>query len=113
IAKYDKYIGIHIVDPVDRHAAIPEVIIWIALEALPVKANTQPWSISPRAFQNKVPFSSASATPSSTSVFAVAQLPLRIWLSLAMASANIRGAARPISRAYSSPRFVSAVAASG
>ena len=34
-------------------------------------------------------------------------------LSLAMASANIRAAARPISRAYSSPRFVSAVAASG
>ena len=30
------------VAPVDRQAAIPEVIIWTASEASPVKANTQP-----------------------------------------------------------------------
>ena len=39
-AKYDKYNGIHTVAPVDRHAVIPEVIMWTASEALPVRANS-------------------------------------------------------------------------
>ena len=72
LAKNDKNSGIKDVDPVDRHAVIPEVIIWIASEALPVRANTQPCFIIPNAFQNKVPFSSAKATSSSTSAFAAA-----------------------------------------
>ena len=43
---------------------MPVMIIWIAFEALPVKANTQPWFIIPCAFQYKAPFSSAKATSS-------------------------------------------------
>ena len=64
--------GIHTVAPVDRNAVIPEVIIWTASEALPVKANTQPCIIIPYAFQNKAPFSSAKATSSSDCAFAAA-----------------------------------------
>ena len=51
---------------------IPEVIIWTASEALPVRAKTQPWSIIPSAFQNKAPFSSAKAMSSSDCAFAAA-----------------------------------------
>ena len=46
--------------------------MWTASEALPVRANTQPWTIIPRAFQNKAPFSSANATSSSNCAFAAA-----------------------------------------
>ena len=64
--------GIHNVAPVDRNAVIPEVIIWTASEALPVRAKSQPCAIIPSAFQNKAPFSSAKATSSSTCAFAAA-----------------------------------------
>ena len=40
-----------VVDPVDRNAASPEVIIWTASEALPVRAKTQPRINIPFAFQ--------------------------------------------------------------
>ena len=43
--------GIHIVDPVDRNAAIPEVITWIASEALPVRPKGNLATIIPDAFQ--------------------------------------------------------------
>ena len=72
LAKYDKNNGIHIVAPVDRNAVIPEVIIWTASEALPVRANSQPCNIIPTAFQNERSFSSANATSSSSSAFAAA-----------------------------------------
>ena len=35
-----RYTGIHTVAPVDRNAAIPEVSIWTASEALPVRAKS-------------------------------------------------------------------------
>jgi hypothetical protein len=41
LAKNVKYSGTHTVAPVDRHAVIPEVIMWTASEALPVKANAR------------------------------------------------------------------------
>ena len=42
----DQYDGTNSVAPVDRNAVIPEVIIWTASEALPVRANAQPWCAS-------------------------------------------------------------------
>ena len=38
-AKYDNHNGNHTVDPVDRSAASPEVVIWSASEALSVRAK--------------------------------------------------------------------------
>src|SRR5215469_10472969 len=38
LAKDDNCHGSHVVDPVDRYAAIPEFIIWTASEAFPVRA---------------------------------------------------------------------------
>jgi hypothetical protein len=72
LAKYDKYIGVHNVDPVDRHAVIPEVIVWTAFEASPVKVNSKPCVIIPPAFHSKAPFSSPSAATSSACAFAAA-----------------------------------------
>ena len=48
--------------PLAAIAAIPEVIIWTASEALPVKAKRQPRSTIPTAFQYREPFSSAKAS---------------------------------------------------
>ena len=71
-AKYDNHDGNRYVAPVDRHAVIPEVIIWTASEALPVRLRSQPRPNIPKAFHNAAPFSSASATSSSTRAFAAA-----------------------------------------
>src|SRR6516165_5276096 len=43
LAKHDRYHGIHNVAPVDRHAVIPELSIWTAFEASPVRVDSQPW----------------------------------------------------------------------
>ena len=72
LAKIDKCHGTSIFAPVVCHAVIPAVNISIAPEALPVRANTQPWFIIPYAFQNKTPFSSAKARTSSDCAFTVA-----------------------------------------
>src|SRR6185437_9204021 len=40
LARYDKNDGANTVYPVDRHAAIPAVIMWIASDVLPVRART-------------------------------------------------------------------------
>jgi hypothetical protein len=72
LVKNAKYNGTHTVAPVDRHAVIPEVIMWTAFEALPVKANAQPWNAIPPACQSMAPFSSAKATTSLASASAAA-----------------------------------------
>ena len=63
--------GKYCVAPADRHAVIPEVIIWTASEALPVRPRSQPRPNIPRVLQNAASFSSASAISSSTRAFAV------------------------------------------
>lgn len=70
IAKCDKKVGIATVEPVDRHAAMPDVSIGITPEALPVRASAQPLNIVKNAFQNTEPFSSAQAMASSDCAFA-------------------------------------------
>src|SRR5208282_670902 len=72
LAKYDKFNDTYTVDPVDRHAAIPEVIMSIASEALPVRAKCQPRNGISATFQYKAPFSSAKATTSSSCAVAAA-----------------------------------------
>jgi hypothetical protein len=57
LAKYDECNGIHNVVPVDRNAAMPEVILWTASEALRVNAKRQPCIGVQSAFQVKEPFS--------------------------------------------------------
>src|SRR5215472_9835763 len=71
LAKYDKCNGIQTVDPVDRHVAIPEVIIWTASAGLPVRPHSQPRPNIAPALHRAVSFSSASATSSSSAAFAV------------------------------------------
>ena len=44
--------------------------MWTAFEALPVRAEIQPWFNIPAAFHNMAPFSSAKATSSSAWAFA-------------------------------------------
>jgi hypothetical protein len=63
-AKSDKRCGIDIVVPIDRNSVIPEVSIWTALEALPVRAYTTPCQDVPATFQDKAPFFSARAASS-------------------------------------------------
>src|SRR5262245_63893235 len=70
--------GKYTLDPVDRYVVIPEVIIWIASEALPDSANTQPCSIVPIAFHNAAPFSSANRTTSLHCAFAAEYVAQRI-----------------------------------
>src|SRR5258707_387811 len=70
--RQDKKNGTNSVAPVDRDAAIPEVIILTASEALPVKAKSQPCRNIASAFQSKAAFSSASAKSSSRTAFAAA-----------------------------------------
>jgi hypothetical protein len=63
LAKYDNHNGIQIVDPVGRNTVSPEVVIWIASEALPVRANTQPWFSVPSGFQNTEPRAAGPMLP--------------------------------------------------
>ena len=67
-----RYNGTKFVAPVDRYAVIPEVIIWTAVEALPVKASKTPCHVIPHTFQKKVPLSSASEATSSNCALAAA-----------------------------------------
>src|SRR6476646_1612721 len=48
-AKCDSHDGKDHVAPVDRHAAIPELIAWTASEALPVRAKRRPRPNMPKA----------------------------------------------------------------
>ena len=72
LANCDKRNGSHMVDPVDRHAAIPEVSIWTAAEGLPATAKAWPRAIMAPAFQNNAAVSSANAAVSSASAVASA-----------------------------------------
>src|SRR5262249_55193423 len=72
-----KRMGKYTLELVDRYVVIPEVIIWIASEALPDSANTQPCSIVPNAFHNAAPFSSANRTTSLDCAFAAAYFAQR------------------------------------
>src|SRR5262247_568299 len=94
--------GKYTLDPVDRYVVIPELIIWIASEALPDSANTQPCSIVPNAFHNAAPFSSANRTTSLDCAFAAAYFAQRILVNDVCNCAYIKGTAWPLSRASSS-----------
>src|SRR6516165_989494 len=76
--KCDKKIGKYTLDPVDRYVLIPEVIIWIASEALPDSASTEPFCIVPSAFHSAAPFSSANRSTSLDCAFAAAYFAQRI-----------------------------------
>src|SRR5262245_41753132 len=100
--KCNKKIGKYSLDPVDRYMVIPEVIIWIASEALPDSANTQPFCIVPKAFHNAEPFSSTNRTTSLDCAFAAAYSAQRTWVNDLWNCAYIKGTALPLSRASSS-----------
>src|SRR5215468_5382300 len=100
--KCDKKIGKYSLDPVDRYMVIPEVIIWIASEALPDCANTQPLCTVPNAFQSAAPFSSANRTTSLDCAFAAAYFAQRTLVNDVWNCACIKGTAWPLSRASSS-----------
>src|SRR5215468_8639514 len=102
VDKCDQKIGKYTLDPVDRYMVIPEVIIWIASEALPDSANTQPVCIVHSAFQNGAPFSSANRTTSLDCAFAAAYFAQRTLVNDAWNCAYIKGTAWPLSRASSS-----------
>src|SRR5262245_10086774 len=74
---------------------IPEVIIWIASEALPDSANTQPFCIVPNAFHNAAPFSSANRTTSLDCAFAAAYFAQRTLVNDVWNCACIKGTAWP------------------
>src|SRR3954453_16440086 len=111
--KCDKKNGKYTLDPVDWYVVIPEVIIWIASEALPDSANTQPFCIVPRAFHNAAPFSSANRTTSLDCAFAAAYFVQRILVNDVCNCAYIKVPAWPLSRACSSASSASASAISG
>src|SRR6516225_4558040 len=100
--KCDKKIGKYTLDPVDRYMVIPEVIIWIASEALPDCAHTQPFCIVPKAFHHAAPFSSANRTTSLDCAFAGAYFAQRRLGNDVWNCAYIKGTAWPLSRAASS-----------
>ena len=106
--------GINNVAPVDRNAAIPEVIIWTASEALPVSAN----SATLLHHSDRLPERGAFFVRQSDKFIELARLLSRsfrskIWVTIATVSANINVAAWPISRASLSAWSASASAASG
>src|SRR5262249_1437586 len=92
---------------------IPEVIIWIASEALPDCANTQPLCIVPNAFQSAAPFSSANRITSLDCAFAAAYFAQRTLVNDVWNCAYINGTAWPLSRASSSTSSTSASLAAG
>src|SRR5262249_26173241 len=94
--------GKYTLEPVNRYVVIPEVIIWIAFEALPDSANTQPCSIVPNAFHNAAPFSSANRTTSLDCAFAAAYFAQRTLVNDVCNCAYIEVPAWPPSRASSS-----------
>src|SRR5262245_32905030 len=97
--KCDKKIGKYTLDPVDRYMVSPEMIIWIASEALPDSANTQPFSIVANAFHNAAPFSSANWTTSLDCASAAAYFAQRTLVNDVWNCAYIKVPAWPPSRA--------------
>src|SRR5215831_8609126 len=97
--KWDKKHGKYTLDPVDRYVVIPDVIIWIASQALPDSANTQPFCIVPRDFHNAAPFSSANRTTSLDCAFAAAYFVHSILVNDVCNCAYIKVPAWPLSRA--------------
>src|SRR5262245_16566651 len=93
--------GKYTLELVDRYVVIPELIIWIASEALPDSANTQPCSIVPNAFHNAAPFSSANRTTSLDCAFAAAYFAHRLLVNDVCNCAYIKVPAWPPSRASS------------
>src|SRR6516162_7722275 len=100
--KCDKKNGKYTLDPVDRYVVIPKAINWIASDALPESANTQPFSIVPNAFHNAAPFSSASRTTSLDCSFAAVYFAQRILVNDVCNCAYIKVPAWSPSRASSS-----------
>jgi hypothetical protein len=91
---------------------MPEVIVWTASEALPVKANTLPWHIIPIAFQNRAPFSSAKATSSSAMRVCCRVIPAEDVVKCESSAYIKRGGLADLAR-ISSAWSASASAASG